>query len=120
MVASKRVVLADFLTIEGNVSAPGTIEINGLMDGEVHCRHLLITSRAKITGSIQADSVVVEGTVEGSIFAGLVVLKATAHIVGDVTCGSVSVEKGAYLNGRLTRSSQWEALAAQGEVGATL
>ena len=43
------------------------------MDGEVHCRHLLIISSAKISGPIQADRVVVEGTVEGAIVAGLVV-----------------------------------------------
>jgi cytoskeletal protein CcmA (bactofilin family) len=44
--------------------------------------------------------VVVNGKVEGPIQGGDVVLKSQAHVVGDIHHQSLTIEKGAYFDGR--------------------
>jgi cytoskeletal protein CcmA (bactofilin family) len=55
---------------------------------------------AQIAGIITAERVVVDGTVEGPIQGGEVVLKSQAHVVGDIHHQSLAIEKGAYFEGR--------------------
>jgi cytoskeletal protein CcmA (bactofilin family) len=43
-----------------------------------------------VAGTIQAERVIVDGTVEGPIQGGSVMLKSGAHVVGDSSCGGVS------------------------------
>jgi cytoskeletal protein CcmA (bactofilin family) len=44
--------------------------------------------------------VVVNGKVEGPIQGGDVILKSQAHVVGDIHHQSLTIEKGAYFDGR--------------------
>jgi cytoskeletal protein CcmA (bactofilin family) len=102
MFASKerRTVIAEGLKIEGRVTAEGSVEVNGHIEGELHCTSLLVSHKGQITGTIQAERVVVDGTVEGPIEGGSVVLKSQAHVVGDIHHQSLSMERGAYFDGR--------------------
>jgi cytoskeletal protein CcmA (bactofilin family) len=44
--------------------------------------------------------VVVDGTVEGPIQGGEVILKSQAHVVGDIHHQSLAIESGAFFDGR--------------------
>jgi cytoskeletal protein CcmA (bactofilin family) len=48
--------------------------------------------------------VVVDGTVEGPIQGGEVVLKSHAHVVGDIHHLTLAIEKGAYFEGRAVQA----------------
>jgi len=48
--------------------------------------------------------VVVDGRVEGPIQGGDVVLKSRAHVVGDIHHQSLTIEKGAYFDGRAAQA----------------
>lgn len=107
MFASKKqhmTVIAEGLKIVGTVTADGLVEVNGHVDGEMHCVSLVVARNAFVTGTIAAEHVVVDGKVEGPILGGDVVLKSQAHVVGDIACQSVIIEKGAFIEGRLVRS----------------
>jgi len=93
-------VIAEGLKIMGSVTAEGLVEVNGRVDGELHCTSLIISRKAHVTGAITAERVVVDGRVEGPIQGGEVVLKSQAHVVGDVHHQSLAIEKGAYFEGR--------------------
>ena len=95
-----RTVIGDGLKIVGNVTAEGLIEINGQIEGDLHCTSLIVSPKAQIVGSITAEQVVVNGRVEGPIHGGDVVLKSQAHVVGDIHHQSLAIEKGAYFEGR--------------------
>lgn len=95
-----RTVIAEGLKIMGSVTAEGLVEVNGQVDGELHCTSLIISRKAHVTGAITADRVVVDGRVEGPIQGGEVVLKSQAHVVGDVHHQSLAIERGAYFEGR--------------------
>jgi cytoskeletal protein CcmA (bactofilin family) len=93
-------VIAEGLRIVGSVTAEGLVEVNGQIDGELHCTSLIISRKAYVTGTIAAGRVVVDGSVEGPIQGGDVVLKSQAHVVGDIHHHSLAIESGAYFEGR--------------------
>jgi|SRR3990170_8892455 cytoskeletal protein CcmA (bactofilin family) len=103
MFGSKRggkTVIAEGLKIVGGVTAEGLVEVNGQVDGELHCTSLILSRKAHVTGTITAERVVVDGRVEGPIQATDVVLKSHAHVVGDIHHRSLTIERGAYFEGR--------------------
>jgi cytoskeletal protein CcmA (bactofilin family) len=69
-------VIAKGLKIVGSVTAEGLVEVNGQVDGELHCTSLIISRGAHVTGTIAAEHVVVDGKVEGPIQGGDVILKS--------------------------------------------
>ena len=95
-----RTVIGDGLKILGHVTADGLVEVNGQIEGDLHCTSLIVSPKAQVVGSITAEQVVVNGRVEGPIQGGDVVLKSQAHVVGDIHHQSLTIEKGAYFDGR--------------------
>lgn len=97
-------VIGNGLKIVGSVTAEGLIEVNGQIEGDLHCTSLIVSPNAQIVGSITAERVVVNGRVEGPIQGGDVVLKSQAHVVGDIRHQSLTIEKGAYFDGRAAQA----------------
>jgi len=93
-------VIAKGLKIVGSVTAEGLVEVNGQIEGELHCTSLVIARGAQVNGIVVAERVVVDGTVEGPIQGSEVILKSQAHVVGDIHHRSLAVERGAYFDGR--------------------
>src|SRR5262249_6695884 len=93
-------VIAKGLKIVGSVTAEGLVEVNGQIEGELHCTSLVIARGAEVNGIVVAERVVVDGTVEGPIQGSEVILKSQAHVVGDIHHRSLAVERGAYFDGR--------------------
>ncbi len=102
MFGSKRrgTVIAEGLKIVGIVTAEGLVEVNGQIEGELHCTSLIVSRNARVAGTITAERVVVDGTVEGPIQGGAVILKSQAHVVGDIHHQSLAIVEGAYFEGR--------------------
>lgn len=102
MFGSKRrgTVIAKGIKIVGSVTAEGLVEVNGQIDGELHCTSLIVSRGAHVTGTIAAGRVVVDGKVDGPIQGGEVILKSNAHVVGDIQHQSLAIERGAYFEGR--------------------
>jgi cytoskeletal protein CcmA (bactofilin family) len=97
---SRGTIIAKGLKIVGCVTAEGLVEVNGQIDGEIHCTSLIISRGAHISGTIAADRVVVDGKVEGPIQGGEVILKSQSHVVGDIHSRSLAIENGAHFDGR--------------------
>jgi cytoskeletal protein CcmA (bactofilin family) len=99
-----RTVIGEGLKIVGSVTAEGLVEVNGQIEGDLHCTSLIVSPKAQIVGSIIAERVVVDGRVEGPIQGGDVVLRSQAHVVGDIHHQSLAIEKGAYFDGRAAQA----------------
>ena len=93
-------IIAKGLKITGSVSAEGLVEVNGHVEGDVHCTSLFISPKGAINGGVEAERVVVNGRVEGPIRGSEVVLKSRAHVVGDIQHERLSIDPGAYFDGR--------------------
>jgi cytoskeletal protein CcmA (bactofilin family) len=97
-------IIAEGLKIVGSVTAEGLVEVNGQIEGDLYCTSLVVSPKASISGGIQAERVVVNGRVEGPIRGGDVVLKSKAHVVGDIQHETLTIESGAYFDGRSVRT----------------
>ena len=55
------------LTITGNLESKGEVQVEGEVQGDVHAQYIVIGERARITGALIAEEIVVRGNVQGSI-----------------------------------------------------
>jgi cytoskeletal protein CcmA (bactofilin family) len=104
--ASKMVpsIIGEDLTITGNVASKGEIQVDGEIQGDIHCGSLLLGDKSQINGSVIAEDVVVRGKVMGSIRGLRVTLQAQSHVEGDIFHQSLAIEQGAYFEGKSRRS----------------
>ena len=98
--SEEETVIAKSLKIEGTVTAEGRVRINGELLGDLTCTSLIISENAQITGTVTAETVVVNGAVEGPIKGVDVTLKSDANVVGDIHHKTLAIEKGAMFDGR--------------------
>jgi cytoskeletal protein CcmA (bactofilin family) len=104
--ASKMVpsIIGEDLTIIGNVTSKGEIQVDGEIQGDIHCGSLLLGDKSQVQGSVIAEDVVVRGKVVGSIRGLRVTLQAQSHVEGDIFHQSLAIEQGAYFEGKSRRS----------------
>ncbi len=91
------------ITVEGNVSGDGELQIDGVVRGEVRVGKLTIGDTGHVEGSIIADAVEVRGRVIGALTAKQIRLYGTAYVDGDVTHEQLAMETGAFFQGRSLR-----------------
>jgi cytoskeletal protein CcmA (bactofilin family) len=98
-------ILAQGLKVVGTVTGDGLVEIRGEVEGDLNCTSVVVYEAANVKGIITAQEVFVDGLVEGPILGGNVTLKSRAHLAGDIQYWTMTVEKGAFFEGRLTRGA---------------
>ena len=61
--ASKMVpsIIGEDLTIRGNVTCKGEIQIDGEIEGDIRCGSLLLGDKSQVTGGVAAEDVIVRG-----------------------------------------------------------
>jgi len=104
--ASKMVpsIIGEDLTVVGNVSSKGEIQVDGEIQGDIECGSLLLGDKAQVNGSVSAEDVVVRGKIVGSVRGLRVTLQAQSHVEGDIFHQSLAIEQGAYFEGKSRRS----------------
>jgi len=104
--ASKMVpsIIGEDLTIKGNITSRGELQVDGQIEGDIRCGSLLLGDKSKVTGGIAAEDVVVRGHVVGSIRGVRITLQAQSQVEGDIIHQSLAIEQGAYFEGKSRRS----------------
>ena len=97
-------IIGEDLTVTGNVLSRGEVQVDGQIQGDVHCSSLIVGEKAQITGGIVAEDVVVRGRVMGSVRGNRVTLQASSHVEGDVFHKSLAIKQGAFFEGKSRRS----------------
>jgi cytoskeletal protein CcmA (bactofilin family) len=98
-------VIGPDVKISGNLLTRGDVQIEGEIEGDVRAVNVVIGERASVTGSVLAEEVVVRGHVMGSVRGRRVMLQASCHVEGDVYHQALSIEQGAYFEGKSRRSA---------------
>ena len=109
------------LSIEGQgivIRCQGSLTINGSVHAELHGREISIGERGTVQGSVTADAVDVWGRVGGTIKGARVVLHSSAQVDGDIHATTLSIEDGAYFEGRSRKADDAAVIAPQLTVGA--
>jgi cytoskeletal protein CcmA (bactofilin family) len=88
-------------TFEGRLTFEGTVRIGGEFKGEVFTNDtLVINPGARVDAQIEADSVIICGTVKGNIFARRkVIMHPPAIFTGTVTTPSLRIDEGVVFEG---------------------
>lgn len=91
------------LTVTGDLETTASLRIEGNLEGSVlSADSVVIGVGSKISGDIHAREIVVGGTITGNVHASeRVELQATAVVTGDVHTGSILVQEGGVVNGRV-------------------
>lgn len=87
---------------EGKICFRGTVRINGTFRGEVYTPDTLIVGEgARLTGQIDAGTVIISGEVNGSVRAKYrVEIHKPAIFRGEILTPSLSVDEGVIFEGR--------------------
>lgn len=88
------------LTLEGGIIGEGELHVDGVIRGDVRVGRLTLGDTGHIEGSVQAETVDIRGRIIGTITAKQVRLFGTAYVDGDITHEQLSVETGAFFQGR--------------------
>ena len=93
--------------IDGNFNFSDGLRLDGSIRGNILGQAdrpsiLVISETAVVIGEIHADHVIINGRVDGPVFARLMLeLQPKAHITGDVTYKLLEMHQGAMVSGNL-------------------
>ena len=99
-------------TIEGDIDFVGGLRVDGRVKGHIHSSNggpstLVISEKAIVDGEIRVSHVVVDGSVNGPIYASeYLELLPNARISGDVSYRTLEMQVGAVVDGRLLHVHQ--------------
>lgn len=99
------VISAD-MNILGNIISDGFIDIDGRIEGNVRCTTVTIRPNGKVNGDVVAEQVNVYGEVVGLIKAKHVQLFAAARVEGVIMHESLSIQDGAFVDGKFKRTDK--------------
>lgn len=96
--------VGETLQLEGDLRSSGSVDVAGLINGNVFVSDMVITDTGSIRGSLEATTVEVNGHVEGKITADSVIVGKNAVIKGDIFFRStLKTEEGADIDGYIKR-----------------
>lgn len=96
-------VLSSDLTVKGNITTQGDVQIEGTVEGDIRAHQLTVGESATIRGEIVADEIIVNGRVVGRVRGLKVRLSATARVEGDIVHKTIAIESGAHFEGSVQR-----------------
>ena len=99
--------VGETMQLEGDLRTSGSIDIAGLINGNVFVSELTITETGSVRGSVEATTIEINGHLEGKISADTVIVGKTAVIKGDIFFkNSLKTEEGADIDGYIKRISK--------------
>ena len=89
--------------IKGDLQSDGPVDVAGTLEGDIrvsaHCR---VRQGGRVTGRLEAKSVVVEGEVRGpALVADKVEIGATARVEANIQARVVAIADGAFFEGEV-------------------
>jgi len=92
------------MQLEGDLRTSGSVDVAGLINGNIFVSEISVTETGSIRGTIEATTIEVNGHVEGKIAADSVIVGKTAVIKGDIFFkNSLKTEEGADIEGYIKR-----------------
>ena len=103
---SERSLISETVSIEGTINSSGAIDIAGLVKGPVNSREIIVRETGSITGTIEADLVVIHGHMDGKVIGADIVVGSTGTVKGDIEFGNnLKTENGADIDGYIKKTN---------------
>ena len=98
--------IGETLQLEGDIRTAGSIDVAGLINGNVFVSEIIVTETGSIRGAIEATNIEINGHVEGKVIADVVIIGKSAVIKGDIFFkNTLKTEEGADIDGYIKRTS---------------
>ena len=98
--------VGETMQLEGDLRTSGSIDVAGLINGNIFVSEMTIAETGSIRGTIEASTIEINGHVEGKITADTVIVGKTAVIKGDIFFKStLKTEEGADIDGYIKRAN---------------
>ncbi len=101
-------VIVDGSRLKGDFTAESNLRIDGHVDGNVTCSSkVVIGPDGTINGNLMCAGADVEGKIEGQLkVEGLLSLRSSAKIMGEITTSRIQIEEGAQFTGECKMSNR--------------
>ena len=107
---SGRSFVGETLQLEGDLRTSGSLDIAGLINGNVYVLEATITETGSVRGSVEATKIEINGHIQGKIIADAIVIGRNAVIKGDVYFkNTLKTEEGADIDGYIKRINNGKA-----------
>ena len=98
--------VGETLQLEGDLRSAGSLDVAGLINGNVFVTDIVVAETGSVRGSIEATNIEINGHVEGKISADVIIIGRTAIIKGDIFFkNTLKTEEGADIDGYIKRVS---------------
>ena len=98
--------VGETMQLEGDLRTSGSIDVAGLINGNIFVSEITVTETGSIRGSIEASTIEINGHIEGKIAADTVIVGKTAVIKGDIFFkNTLKTEEGADIDGYIKRAN---------------
>mgnify|MGYP006114762421 CR=1 FL=1 len=99
--------VGETMQLDGDLRSAGSIDVAGLINGNIFVSEMTITETGSVRGSVEATTIEINGHVEGKISADIVIVGKNAVIKGDIFFKStLRTEEGADIDGYIKRVSK--------------
>ncbi len=96
-------VLGAHCIMEGKLESHANIRLDGIFTGSLEIiGNVLVGETAKITADVNAKNISIAGSIKGNVHGQKVQLLHTGRVVGDIYAVSLTMEEGAYLEGKIS------------------
>ena len=98
--------VGETLQLEGDLRSAGSLDVAGLINGNVFVTDIVVAETGSVRGSIEATNIEINGHIEGKISADVIIIGKSAIIKGDVFFkNTLKTEEGADIDGYIKRVS---------------
>ena len=99
--------IGETMQFEGDLRSSGSLDVAGLVNGNIFVSEMIITEAGSVRGSIEAANIEINGHVEGKVSADVVIVGKNAVIKGDIFFkNTLKTEEGADIDGYIKRISK--------------
>lgn len=108
-------VLGPGINWKGDLRGKGGVRIEGTLEGEIRMQGLVVVGESGkvICQQLQAETVIVAGTVKGDITCQKLEIRATGRVWGNIVTTSFSSDDGAFLRGQMRMEEKVEIQSSQ-------
>ena len=98
--------IGETMQLEGDLRTSGSVDVAGLVNGNIFVSEITVTETGSIRGTIEATNIEINGHIEGKIAADTVIVGKTAVIKGDIFFkNTLKTEEGADIDGYIKRAN---------------
>ena len=94
-------IISEGTEFKGNIKTSGEIQIDGVLNGNVRAKQVVVGITGNVHGNITANFLRICGKIEGEIRAETMEVVSSASVKGNVFKRTISIETGAKITGNI-------------------